>query len=643
MNTSTSDMDDDRDDDDAGAEGDTFALGESTVTPPPVLRYTPVKGSKVLAHYRCDGVEYFAELNLARPKDREAYAKAAAAVGVALDPPVAVDQGDVANQLMAEAVAMVAGARIGGGVAGGGEDGDEDDEKAQEADDSPRRLARLFLDEFCTHPDGPTVVHHRGEFHRWQDGSYRPYPGIQADVVVAVEAEFDRLGREAVTRARAAAAARGRAVDAAELPRVRKVGKRLIADVMMSIEAAVTLDTEVDAPCWLDRDLAVRAARPPVAEVLVASNGLVDLRDLSIIPHTPLFFTPYVLTYAFDREAPEAGALKGYMDSVWGTDTETRREIQKWFGYQLTPDTSQHKGALLLGPRRSGRGTLVRLLSRMLGEHQIANPSMASLTTPFGLACLLGKLAAIVGDARVGGDVGDRKDLVALILGLIGEDSVQVARKYKDDVRAKLGIRFTVLTNELPNVRDESGAFPARFLVIKFPVSFAGREDRGLEGRLLAELPSILNWAITGRAMLREDGGFLQPEAALDEVETFRLLTSPTAAFFAECCDPLPADAREGADLPTTQDIYRGWCEWAVLRGHARGNAGVFVRNLKAAIPGISNSRPRVAGADGAGQDRRPRLCGLALNDEGRRMLRDWAARERARTAPSGGGMMNDR
>ena len=94
-----------------------------------------------------------------------------------------------------------------------------------------------------------------------------------------------------------------------------------------------------------------------------------------------------------------------------------------------------------------------------------------------------------------------------------------------------------LLTNELPKLCDASGALVSRFIVLRLTESFFGREDHDLTSRLLAELPSILLWAITGWRQLRERGRFIQPETGKEMLDQLDELTSPVGMFVRERCN----------------------------------------------------------------------------------------------------------
>src|SRR5512135_3640499 len=86
-----------------------------------------------------------------------------------------------------------------------------------------------------------------------------------------------------------------------------------------------------------------------------------------------------------------------------------------------------------------------------------------------------------------------------------------------------------------------SRALAGRFLVLHMTESFAGREDRALEPRLHAELPSVLNWSILGWKRLRARGKFVQPESGRPLVEELTELSSRITTFLADACEIDPS------------------------------------------------------------------------------------------------------
>ncbi|MFG2380324.1 hypothetical protein [Streptomyces avermitilis] len=51
---------------------------------------------------------------------------------------------------------------------------------------------------------------------------------------------------------------------------------------------------------------------------------------------------------------------------------------------------------LIVGPSRSGKGTIARVLKELVGKENLAGPTLAGLGTNFGLSTLIGKPLAAV-------------------------------------------------------------------------------------------------------------------------------------------------------------------------------------------------------------------------------------------------------
>src|SRR5690606_1597640 len=149
--------------------------------------------------------------------------------------------------------------------------------------------------------------------------------------------------------------------------------------------------------------------------------------------------------------------------------------------------TDLHKIMLIVGQTRSGKGTIGRVLTALVGKRNMAGPTLASFGSNFGLAPLLGKPLAIVSDARL--RKGSNTHLVVeRLLTISGEDTIDVDRKYRDPWTGRLPTRLLILSNELPDFKDASGAIAHRFIVLTTGQSFLGRENPRLTRELLEEL-----------------------------------------------------------------------------------------------------------------------------------------------------------
>ena len=315
---------------------------------------------------------------------------------------------------------------------------------------------------------------------------------------------------------------------------------------------------------------------------LSPERGRGDLKGRAI-PLTPNLFTPTALEYRYDPVATCPEWLR-FLDILWPDDAESITLLQEFMGLLLTYDTRFHKLLLIIGPTRSGKGTIGRTCRELLGKINVASPTLGSLAEQFGLAGLVAKSLALVADAVA---------VVERLLSIDGEAPQDIQRKHLPTLSAiRLLVRFIVLANELPRLQDTAGALLQRVLLLKTTQSFAGMEDLELGKRLLAELPGILNWSIVGWQRLMVRGRFIQPASGKELIDDFSELASPITASSSASGTSPGQDVKSPSAICSTSG-NRGAKKTAATgperSRHSAGTSGRRGRNCRSA--------KRIAGA----------------------------------------------
>ncbi|MFE8600242.1 phage/plasmid primase, P4 family [Archangium violaceum] len=362
-----------------------------------------------------------------------------------------------------------------------------------------------------------------------------------------------------------------------------KPDRAMVETLAHALKAAAAVEVS-EAPAWLGGQA---ANDTPPADVVAFRNGLLHVPTRHFEPPTRRFFNMNALAFDYAPSAPAPAAWLAFLEQVWPGDVEAKETLQEVFGLALTGDTSFQKMFLLVGPKRSGKGTVARVLQALVGPGNFCAPTLNGLGTQFGLESLIGKTLAVISDARLSG----RTDLGAVtenLLRVSGEDTVTVPRKHRTDWTARLRVRFIILSNEVPALVDQSGALASRFVMLTTRRSFFGNEDRGLDAKLSAELPGIMHWALAGLDRLRMRGHFRQPASAAEAVRQLETLGSPVKAFFDDRCELAP-----GREVPCAT-LYGEWIAWCSVNGKSHpGTVQMFGRDLASAFPAITTARPR--------------------------------------------------
>jgi putative DNA primase/helicase len=402
-----------------------------------------------------------------------------------------------------------------------------------------------------------------GSFHRHADGKYTEVPTaeVRGKLVCNLNERYCRLSAG------------------------------IVGNLMDQLRAQTLLPASIEAPAWLVGN----QAWPP-HEVLSTPTGLVHLPSFIdggreyLIPPTPKFFTFSALDYPFEENPAHPATWEWFLNSLFDGDAESIALLQQWFGLALLPETRFQKILFIVGPKRSGKGTIARVLTRLVGAGNVCNPTLGSLADRFGLWPLIGKLLAIVSDARLSGR-SDQAPIVERLLSVSGEDNQTIDRKNLPPWNGKLPTRFVICTNEVPRLNDTSGALASRMLVLQLRQSFFGNEMLDLTEKLRGEVSGILRWAIDGWRVLTEQGRFTQPASSLAIAEELADLGSPVGVFVREKCRLAPEFSIPRAEL------YKAFKEWAEANGrqHIEDEAG-FGRSLRAAVPGLGTTQPRIFG-----------------------------------------------
>lgn len=323
----------------------------------------------------------------------------------------------------------------------------------------------------------------------------------------------------------------------------------------------------------------LRITCDPVPDYVNVRNGMVDWRKEKLLPHDPKYCSTVQLPVTYDPNAncPE---FDQFLADVLPADCIAF--MWELIAYTIYSGNPFHIAVMLYGKGRNGKGTLMRVLKALLGARNTSSVTLYELMdNRFRSATLYGKLANLAGDLD-----GRWLDNTAIFKALTGGDTIQGEIKH--------GAIFDFSPWALPfysmnkpfSSADSSEGWWARWIVVPFPNSFVGKENRTLDNVLQtdAELSGILTHALRVLPALMKRGRLSEPESVRQAKKGFIASSDTLRHFVSENCELDPNAWTERGNL------YRAYSRHAAENGAKQMSNREFYNRIEQ-IGGVSEKR----------------------------------------------------
>ncbi|MBW4532579.1 MAG: hypothetical protein KME09_01450 [Pleurocapsa minor HA4230-MV1] len=293
-------------------------------------------------------------------------------------------------------------------------------------------------------------------------------------------------------------------------------------------------------------------------------NGVLDLETRKLLPHSPQNRLTWCLPYNYNILAT-CEPIQEWLLLMCNGDRDL---VQLMRGYLLgivTGRTDWQKYLELIGPGGTGKSTLTRLATALVGQENVHTTTLKKLEKEkFETASIAGKRLVLINDSeRYAGEVGKLKNLT-------GQDSLPYEVKFK---QSKGGFTpdalVIVSTNEVIQSCDYTSGLARRRISIPMFNQIKGDRQKNLiehkngqmRGDFLPYIPGLLNWVL-----------------AMDETEA----TSIVKNYELSVPSLLAMKART---LVETNPIADWLDNFVVYEAEARTNIGVAKRDKDSNSP----------------------------------------------------------
>lgn len=256
------------------------------------------------------------------------------------------------------------------------------------------------------------------------------------------------------------------------------------------------------------------------------NNCILDTETGETMPHSQDKYFFGKLPVNYDPEA-DCEEFKRFLSEVLNKDDLPI--IQEYIGYCFYRKYNFHKAMMFLGDGCNGKTVLLNIVKCLLGHDNVCSVALQDMElNRFSASEFYQKMANIFGDLSP-----NALESTSRFKLLTGEDVIQAERKFGQPFKFVNYAKIFFSCNNLPPVKDTSKGLFRRWIILKFPHNFEGREDDGLTGRLTepSQLSGVLNWALEGLSRLLKNKGFSFSQSTEETKREYLRLSDSVMAF----------------------------------------------------------------------------------------------------------------
>lgn len=300
-------------------------------------------------------------------------------------------------------------------------------------------------------------------------------------------------------------------------------------------------------------------------------NGTLDPLAGELLPHAREYRRLCALNIDWDPNAKAPRFLQ-FLDEIWGMEPDYSERInflQEFIGYMLLPSNKFERFLWLTGSGANGKSVLLDLMANVVGRENTTWVHLDRLNKTAVRASLEGVMLNISTEMNADGTMAD-----GYLKSITSGEPIDAEPKYKAPYSFIPTVKLVAATNHLPRLKDTSGGFARRAVILSCNKVFTEAErDADLGEKLAGEIDGILVWAVEGLKRLIARKRFVPPASSNAAVQTYRTEADSVAMFNHECLDPCSVGTTSG-------ELYAAYREFCTTNGFQPTNVAIFGRRL---------------------------------------------------------------
>ena len=271
------------------------------------------------------------------------------------------------------------------------------------------------------------------------------------------------------------------------------------------------------------------------ANYIAFRNGIYDISTDTMIPYTPDIILTNRIEYNYSDTAYSPLADNTLNKLACG-DAEIRALLEECIGYCFYRRNELGKAFILTGDKSNGKSTFLDLIKTMLGDTNISALDLRELGDRFSTAMMFGKLA------NIGDDIGDefmQGSAVSIFKKIVTGNRVKAEQKGKNPFEFNPYVKLLFSANDMPRMRDKTGAVLRRLVMIPFNATFTKEDpdyDPFIKYKLIKEdsIEYLIKVGIEGLKRVLINNAFTESSKVKTAITEYEEENNPIIAFINE-------------------------------------------------------------------------------------------------------------
>ncbi|MEG1619793.1 MAG: phage/plasmid primase, P4 family [Eubacterium sp.] len=203
------------------------------------------------------------------------------------------------------------------------------------------------------------------------------------------------------------------------------------------------------------------------ASLIAFRNGVYDLASGELKPFSPDYIITNKINWDYNENA-YSELVDKTLNKLACNDDQIRALLEEVIGYCFFRRNELGKAFILIGDKSNGKSTFLDMVRTTLGEDNISSLDLKELNGRFSTVMMVNKLANI-GDDIDDNWISDSSIFKKIVTG----DRISCEQKGVPKFEFNPYCKLLFSANEIPRMRDKTGAIMRRLIIIPFNATFS--------------------------------------------------------------------------------------------------------------------------------------------------------------------------